>query len=204
MLLLEPVEPTPLDADPVEPVLDPVEPVDGVLDPVDPVLEPALPVLDPVEPVLDPVLPVLPVVEPVPLDIEPVLPVPDEPIDPLPAPEMLALISMNDPGLVELPVVPVAPAVPVVPVVDAVLPLPGPDTRHPVATTVCPELLLPVLLPVCEPLGVCAAAPAPSATAIIVPKRNCRFITSSVLVEIRCLCPRHGYTASHCKCGPTR
>jgi hypothetical protein len=190
--------PMPLDAEPVEPVLEPVLPV---LEPA----APALPVLEPVDPVLEPALPA---VDPVALVLGA-----DEPIDPLPAPERLALISMKEPPLAlelgELPVVPVAPVVPVVdallPVVDALLPAPEPDTRHPVATTGCPELLLPLpVLPACDPLGVCAAAPAPSATAIIVPKRNCRFITSSVLVEIRCLCTRHGYASLIANAGPLR
>jgi hypothetical protein len=81
-------------------------------------------------------------------------------------------------------VVPVAPVVPA-PAPEAELPAPEPEVRHPVTTTVCPWLRLPLVLPdcPCDPLVDCAAAPAPSATAIIVPKRNCRFITSSVLGE---------------------
>src|SRR4051812_33794052 len=104
----------------------------------------------------------------------------------MPAPRpMLPPVSRRPPlAPDELPDVPVAPVVPA-PAPDALLPAPEPDDRHPVTTTVCPwlrlPLALPLVLPVCDPLVVCAAAPAPSATAIIVPKRNCRFITSSVL-----------------------
>jgi hypothetical protein len=161
----------------VEDAVDPVEPGE-----VAPVVEPvALPVVEPVD---DPVLPgevveglvLEPVVEPV---ADPVV----EPVvDPelLPLGDILALVSMKlPPAEAELPAVPVAP---VVPAPDAVLPAPDPDTRQPVTTTDLLSALL-VELPVWPgvPLGVCAAAPAPSATAIIVPKRNCRFITSSVL-----------------------
>ena len=123
-----------------------------------------------------------------PVEPAPVLPI--EPADPLPelmpdALDMLAPVSMKPPlALEELPVVPVAPVVPA-PAPDALLPAPEPEVRHPVTTTVCPwlrlPLVVPVVLPVCDPLVDCAAAPAPSATANIVPKRNCRFITSSVL-----------------------
>jgi hypothetical protein len=183
---IEPVdpveEPAPPAVDPVDPVLDPVPPaVEPVLDPAPPAVEPVDPVPDaePVEPVLDPVEPVLEPVEPAP---DPV-PEPDiDPEDPLPDPlDMLALVSMKPPLALELPLVPVAP---VVPAPDALLPAPEPEVRHPVTTTVCPWLwLLPLVVPdcPCDPLVVCAAAPAPSATANIVPKRNCRFITSSVL-----------------------
>ena len=173
------VEPVPPAVDPVVPA--PVEPVPPGVDPapvepgpdVDPApVEPG-PDVEPVAPALDPV-------EPAPLGEE-------EPIAPLPAAplERLALVSMKLPAAPDaLPLVPVAPEVPVC-APDAVLPAPEPEVRHPVATTVCPWLEPPLMLPVCPcvPLGVCAAAPAPSATAIIVPKRNCRFITSSVLGE---------------------
>jgi hypothetical protein len=147
----------------VEPVLEL-----GGVDAVEPVLEPVAPAVEPVD---DPVLPG-DVAEG--LVLEPVAPV-EEPMLPAPPLETLAPVSMKLPPA-ELPVVPVAPAV--VPVPVAVLPAPDPDTRQPVTTTV---LLAPLLVPVWSGVAVCAAAPAPSATAIIVPKRNCRFITSSVL-----------------------
>jgi hypothetical protein len=156
--------------DAVEPVLEPGE----VLDAVEPVVEPVDPVVEPVD---GAVLPgdvaeglVLEAVAPV---VEPV----DDPMLPALPLEVLAPVSMKLPPAEAEPVVPVAP---VVPAVDAELPAPDPDTRQPVTTTVLLELLLvPVWSGV--PVAVCAAAPAPSATAIIVPKRNCRFITSSVL-----------------------
>jgi hypothetical protein len=168
------MEPDGLDGDAVEPVLEPGE----ALGAVEPVLEGG--VAPAVEPVEDAVLPgevaegfvLEPVLDPV---IDPV----EEPMLPAPLLETLAPVSMKlPPADAELPVVPVAP---VVPVLDAVLPAPDPDTRQPVTTTVLLALLL--VLPVWSgvPVAVCAAAPAPSATAIIVPKRNCRFITSSVL-----------------------
>lgn len=131
------VEPAPLAVDPVDPALvDPVDPAPGdpalgVPAPVDPGA-PVPPAVEPVEPVPDvePVEPVLEPVAPAPLD-EPIEPLPDAPLD------RLALVSMKLPPAPDaLPLVPVAPVVPVDP--DAVLPLPDPDVRHPVATTVCP------------------------------------------------------------------
>jgi hypothetical protein len=194
-LAIDPVEPAP-----AEPALEPVEPAALGLDAVLPVDDP--PAAEPVEPVDPAVEPVEPVAEPAaPLGADPVDPAPDGELmaPPLaePAPEILALVSMNELLPLAEPVVPVAP---VVPVVDALLPAPDPDTRHPVAITVCP-LLLPL---VCDPLVLCAAAPAPSATAIMVPKRNCRFITSSVLIEMRCLCTRHGPFSLTANAGPLR
>lgn len=111
-----------------------------------------------------------------------------DPAAPAPSPlAILALVSMKVPrdGLV-LPDVPVAPVV----APGAVLAAPEPDTRHPVTTTVCPCEVLPLVAPACPgvPLVVCAAAaPAPSATAIIVPKRNCRFIHALRLSSIGAL-----------------
>ena len=164
------MEPDGLGVDAVEPVLEPGE----VLGAVEPVLEGG--VAPAVEPVDDPVLPG-DVAEG--LVLEPV-----EPMLPAPPLETLAPVSMKlPPAEAELPVVPVAPVVPapVAPAPVALLPAPDPDTRQPVTTTVL--LALPLVLPVWSgvPVGACAAAPAPSATAIMVPKRNCRFITSSVL-----------------------
>lgn len=167
------MEPDGLGVAAVEPVLEPGE----VLGAVEPVLEGG--VAPAVEPVDDPVLPG-DVAEG--LVLEPV-----EPMLPAPPLEALAPVSMKlPPAEAELPVVPVAPVVPApgavvpAPAPVAVLPAPEPDTRQPVTTTV---LLAPLLVPVWSGVGVavCAAAPAPSATAIMVPKRNCRFITSSVL-----------------------
>ena len=150
----------------VDPVLAPVEPV---FDAVDPVLGPVEPGFEAVEPLVeDPLFaPLLAVVDPV---IEPVE------LGPAPAapPDMLALTSMKPPAAPALPVVPVAPEV--MAVVEAVLPAPEPDTRHPVTTT-CWPLVREFIVPVCdEPVADCAAAPAPSATAIIVPNRNCRLM----------------------------
>jgi hypothetical protein len=166
---------------------------DGLaVDAVDPVLDEVLEAVEPVvegdvAPAAEPVgAPVLPgeaaeglVVEPVAPAVEPAIGAVEEPMLPAALLPTLAPVSMKPPpALAELPVVPVAP---VVPAADAVLPAPDPDTRQPVTTTVLLSLLL--MLPACPgvALVVCAAAPAPSATAIIVPKRNCRFITSSVL-----------------------
>jgi hypothetical protein len=126
-----------------------------------------------------------------------------EPAAPAPSPlAMLALVSMKVPlGALVLPAVPVAP---VVAALDAVLPAPLPDTRHPVTTTVCPCDVLPLVAPACPgvPLVVCAAAaPAPSATAIIVPKRNCRFIHALRLSSMGALV-RGTVRRCHCKRRP--
>jgi hypothetical protein len=165
------MEPDGLGVDAVEPVLEPGE----VLGAVEPVLEGG--VAPAAEPVDDPVLPG-DVVEG--LVLEPAVDPVEEPMLPAPLLDTLAPVSMKlPPADAALPVVPVAP---VVLGLDAVLPAPDPETRQPVTTTV---LLAPLLVPVWSGVGVavCAAAPAPSATAMIVPKRNCRFITSSVLGE---------------------
>jgi hypothetical protein len=174
------MDPDGLGVEAVEPVLEPgevdpgyvepgdVEPGEG-LEAVEPVLEPVAPG---VEPVVDPVLPGE-VAEG--LVLEPVVDPGEEPMLPAPLLDTLAPVSLKlPPEEAELPAVPVAP---VVPVPAAVLPAPDSETRQPVTTTVLLPVLL--LLPAGSgvPPGVCAAAPAPSATAIIVPKRNCRFIT---------------------------
>ncbi len=157
------VEPVVLGAEAVDPAFTPA------VAPVEPVVEPA------VVPVAEPVAPVegVPVIAPVVLPEAPV-----EPVDPIEAepPATLALTSMKFAAAgLAVPAVPVAPVV-AVPVVAIVLP--APDTRHPVTTTFCPCVRLPAVVPVCGvvPDVDCAAAPTPSATAIIVPKRNCRFM----------------------------
>jgi hypothetical protein len=137
--------------------------------------------------------------------LEPVIDPGEEPMLPAPLLDTLAPVSMKlPPEEAELPAVPVAPGVPAP---DAVLPAPDPETRQPVTTTVLLPLLLLLLLllPVGSgvPPGVCAAAPAPSATAIIDPKRNCRFITRPpcwVNEVPNCAARSEGHK---CKCGPT-
>lgn len=180
--------------DAVDPVFDAVAPVfeavDPVFDAVEPVFDAVEPVVEPdglvVEPVLDGLVaeavePVFEAVEPVCDAVDPVFDAVEPMLLPAPAapPDMLALTSMKfEAAELAVPDVPVAP---VVPVLDALAAAPEPDTRHPVTTTVWPCVRLPAVEPVCDedPPADCAAAPTPSASAIIVPKTNCRFIRPS-------------------------